>query len=229
MDGDYTLDQICDDMGICITTLQKLRTKLNLPNRKRQSTYEKDAFIAAYNTGLSNCALGTIFCMERRTVQKRIQELGLLPRKHVSSSYENEFREAHGDGLTVPQLANKFHLSRSQVYVYMRKFRLSYVKERKTSVVGPLMNPLEPVRSQKKDKAKESIKAKVTEPDEVPEVHENRPHFNLPPPTLRQLEKRNREIAMQRAQRDFKIRNRENGYGSLIKEIDNQITSPFTR
>jgi transposase len=97
--------------------------------------------------------------MERRTVKKRIEELCLPPRKNVSA-YEADFRKAHSEGLSILELSEKFKISRSQVYVYKRKFGLSYIKEKKTSVVEPAIEPLQPVRSNKKDKTKECIRTK---------------------------------------------------------------------
>jgi len=221
LNGD-SYDKICQHFGICTFSLQKLRKKLGLPDRKNKSTYNEKSFIEAYNAGLSNRALGAMFCMERRTVQKRIQELNLPPRKNVSS-YEEEFRKAHKDGLTVPQLAEKFKLSRSQVYVYIRKFGLSYTRE-KTTVV-------ESVREQKKVKvAKPVVAEHIVEKTPIPKIKEpQRPQLFVPP-TLKEIQKMQRDIEIRHAERQYKITHKENGFGSLIgQEIDNPIVAPFSK
>lgn len=227
--ADYTHEMICDEFQICISTLQKLRKTLGLPDRKQKSIYIESDFIKAYNTGLSNHKLANMFCMERRAVQKRIQELCLPPRKNVSL-YENEFREAHANGLSIIELADKFKMSRSQIYVYLRKFRLSYVKKIKTSVVEPLLNPLEPTRSKKKDKVAKPVRPiqPIEEQDIKVPVKNHVTTFAIPLRSLREIEKLRLNQNIRKTEQNYKITHKENGYGALIgKEID-QIVSPFT-
>jgi len=225
--SDYTLDQICDELKICISTLQKLRKKLNLPNRKNPSTYIESDFIKAYSDGLSNHQLAKMFCMERRTVQKRIQELNLPPRKN-ESSYEDYFRKAHKDGLTVPQLAERFHISRSHVYVCMRKFGLSYTSKTKTTFVEPAIEPSQPSRENKKTN-EQVINLKRPEPivRDTAKVETMTATFSMPPKTLKEIQKLQLQQDMKRAERQYKITHKENGFGSLVKEIDNPINLTF--
>ena len=229
-------DQLCDEFGICIDTIRRLKKKFNLPSRKKQSTYEKEAFIAAYNTGLSNHALSTMFSMERKTVSLRIAELGLPSRKPVSAYNEAEFVKAHASGMSIVALAEKFKISKNTVLWHIQELRLSSRVNKKTTGVELLMEHSEPVRSDKKNKTKESIRGKVTapvKPAEVPEAQSTKTMistFKMPPKTLREIQKMQLQQEVKRAERQYKITHKENGFGSLLgKEIDDQIVTPFTK
>jgi hypothetical protein len=230
-------DSICEEFNFCIFTLNKLKKKHNLPNRKRTSNYNESDFVSSYNEGLSNHKLAKKFSMERRTVAVRIKELNLPPRKKISSTYD-DFREAHENGLTVPQLAEKFHISDSRVYNLQRKLGLPYARgTNKTTVVEPRMGQPEPpqaAKNNKTTKTKETIQPVVVEPV----IHAEEPvktkplvaTFSIPPKTLKEIQKIQLQQNIRKAERQYKITHKEHGFGSLIKEeLENPIISPFTR
>jgi hypothetical protein len=225
--------QLCEEFEICEETLLRKIKKCGLPRRKNVSLYEEQAFREAYTSGMSASELANKFKMNTSNVFTRAKELGLPSRKTLYN--ESEFINAHRDGLTIMELADKFKISINTVRWHITDLGLSSREKKQSAVVEPLTSQPEPVRGNQKA-SEQVIEPKrpepiVQAPVKVEKIKEpQRPHFTLPPPTLRQLEKRNQEIAMQRAERQYKITHKENGFGSLINEdLNDQIITPFTR
>lgn len=228
-------DQLCEEFGICIDTIRRLKKKFNLPSRKKKSSYNESDFIAAYNDGHSNHKLATMFMMERKTVSSKITELGLPSRKHPSVYNEADFRKAHASGMSIVELADKFKISSITVRWHVQDLGLSSRANKKTVVVEPLIDSPEPIRSDEKDKTKESIKTKLTapvQPTKEPKV-QAKPMvatFSMPPKSLREIEKLQLQQNIRKAEAAYKITHKEHCYNALIgQELEDQIVTPFTR
>jgi hypothetical protein len=227
--------ELCEEFEICEETLQRKIKKCGLPRRKNESLYEEQAFREAYMSGMSVSYLAKKFKMHTSYVFSRAQSLGLPSRKTLYN--ESEFIKAHIDGLTIVELAEKFKISKNTVLWHVQDLRLSSRAKQKNIVVEPLISQPEPARSDEKVKCEECIKTKVTAPmepviePEVQPIYKNMTAtFIVPPKSLREIEKLQLEQNIRKAERQFKITHKDQGFGSLINhEIEDQIMSPFTR
>lgn len=209
--------ELCEEFGISLDTLKRKIRKLGLQRRRGNNIpkipYDVDEFKEAWRSGISCPKIAEKFGIDAGTVSWRARKLGLPLRKHPSSLYnEEEFRKAYEAGLSIRKMVEKFKISQNSVYLHIRELGLSRENKKTTEpdttkpVSKHIVTLIEPVVA-------------VIEP----KISDRRSTFILPP-TLRQLEKEQNNIAMQRAKRNYMIMKKENGFSSLIaREIDNPL------
>jgi hypothetical protein len=200
---------LCYEFSICRDTVKRKIHKLRLQKRKIYTTeYDKEEFIKGWHEGISIAKLAVKYGMSESAVSWKVKSLGLPPRQHVSSCNENDFREAHAQGLSSIELAEKFKISRCHVYHLQRKMGLPYNTKgkNKTIVVEPLMSPPEPVRSNKtahEQVIEPQVKAPViAEP--IIKVPDQKSFFIVP--TLKQVQRERQQQDMKKAERNYKIK-----------------------
>jgi hypothetical protein len=214
-----TCEKIGEIFGICKSSVSWRAKALGLPLRKHSSSFNKDDFTEAYESGMSISQMTEKFNMSRGNVHRRIRTLGLTARKPVRLFNEKEFREAYRAGISSAQLAEKFHISRSNVYWRLTQLGLPTRERQKYRAREPVMNSPEPV-------VEHEIIPRTPEPviaERTLSVQEQkRPKQKTLPfiaPTLRELQRRQQQEEMRRAEREYKIINKENGFGSLINQV----------
>lgn len=202
----FTYSEIADELGCCASLIVVLRRRLGLPDREIPSrlNIDEEKFKRMY---LDPSNTYDMICEEIGicvfTLQKLKKKYNLPSRKNKSSYEEKSFIEAYCAGLSNHKLASMFGMERKTVAMRIKELNLPPRLQKKTVKETPVIEPSEPVI--------EPIIEQITE-KKKPEQKQ----FLILPPTLRQLEKHNQEIAIQRAQRDYMIAKKENGFTQLL-------------
>jgi hypothetical protein len=225
----YTYVEIAEILGCCGSLIVNIRRRLGMSDRepKPRLTINEEKFKQMYldpnNTHDMLCDEFNI-CVD--TIRRLKKKYNLPDRKKKSTYDEKLFIESYNGGLSNHQLSATFGMERKTVALRIKELGLPPRSARENKKMMVIESP-EPAREAK---VTVPVLEPMVEKTSVPKINDRRSTQFFVPPTLRQLQKEQNNIAMQRAQRDYRILKKENGFSSLIgKEIENPTSASIPR